>query len=230
MKNRVFMVLLAVLLVSWVIGPSVDVCRAAPVSIKKVKRVAINHMKKMKLQKKMKQKKLGPQIGLSPAGEEGEEELTVSRVFTKAAEGDAVYYVLNLKPEGWVIVSADDVAAPVIAYSENGFYSEEYRPPQFDAWMKDVSKKILHAKKNKLKPLSKTTEAWDQLNATASADAPTAGGTTGSAPSSYPYSAGPLMTTTWNQGGKDDFCSDCWNILDYCVWWKSYDAYPKSTI
>jgi len=227
MKNRIFMVLWAMLLVSWVIGPSVDVCRAAPVSIKKVKKVAINHMKKMKLQKKMKQKKLALRTGLSAAGEAGEEELTVSRVFTAAAEGDPVYYVLNLKPEGWVIVSADDVAHPIIAYSERGFYSEEDRPPQFDAWMDNIGNQIHGAIKARATPGKKTAAEWDRLvvatedfdanNATSPPPAPLG--------SFYPASVGPLLSTEWNQGGKSTFCSNCWDILSYCVWYKSYDAY-----
>ncbi len=40
----------------------------------------------------------------------------------KDDDGAAVYYVFNLRPEGWVVVAADDVACPVLAHSDEGMY------------------------------------------------------------------------------------------------------------
>jgi len=34
----------------------------------------------------------------------------------------SVYYVFNFSPEGWIIISADDAACPVIGYSDTGYY------------------------------------------------------------------------------------------------------------
>ena len=34
--------------------------------------------------------------------------------------GNPVYYIINFEPEGWVLISAQDVTKPVIGYSSTG--------------------------------------------------------------------------------------------------------------
>ena len=38
------------------------------------------------------------------------------------------YYVINLNPRGWVIVSADDVATPILGYSPTGSLQADRMP------------------------------------------------------------------------------------------------------
>ena len=37
-------------------------------------------------------------------------------------DGKTAYYAVNFAPEGWALISADDVATPLIGYSENGTF------------------------------------------------------------------------------------------------------------
>lgn len=43
-----------------------------------------------------------------------------------------MYYIFDVQPEGFILMSADDAMHPVIAYSTEGYYSEEKNPVQ--AW------------------------------------------------------------------------------------------------
>ena len=40
-------------------------------------------------------------------------------------EGQACFYVFSMKPKGFVIVSADDRAKPILGYSSEGFFNPE---------------------------------------------------------------------------------------------------------
>jgi len=47
----------------------------------------------------------------------------IMRVETFADDnGEAIYYVVNLRPSGFVVVSADDLVEPIIAFSDDGTY------------------------------------------------------------------------------------------------------------
>ncbi len=126
------------------------------------------------------------------------------------AESNEAYHVLNLPQGGWIIISADDVAYPVIAFSSTGSYSDQEHPVQFDEWMSNVRKEISTAINKNFQALAdpvadsaaesvaiKISTAWQRFNVDQdlfstqqtyqkSADAS--------------VSVGPLLTTTWNQG------------------------------
>lgn len=59
-----------------------------------------------------------------------------------AAQSTAAYYVLNMHPNGWVIVAADDLAYPIIGYSPEGTVYHDDAPPAFKAWMQMVDESI----------------------------------------------------------------------------------------
>lgn len=56
--------------------------------------------------------------------------------------GLPVWYVVNLLPEGWVVISARKEAFPVLAYSNNGRYTGRNFPPAFTAWMEQYARAI----------------------------------------------------------------------------------------
>ncbi len=78
-------------------------------------------------------------------------------------DAKGAYYIFNFKPEGFVIVAADDIAYPVIFYSKHGAYTGKNLPPQFVWMMSNVKKEILQAKKKKMLPLPEATKEWNRL-------------------------------------------------------------------
>ena len=90
--------------------------------------------------------------------------LCIAKVFAVPGETQPVFYIFNLNPQGWVIVSADDRAYPIIAYSQKGSYAVKDHPPAFDAWMERIRKEISKAVENSSEPHEKTRRAWEQLD------------------------------------------------------------------
>ena len=62
--------------------------------------------------------------------------------------GDPLYYIINFIPEGWVMVSAQDVSKPIIGYSTSGSYIKENQPESMRSWFKDIEDQIVDAVKN----------------------------------------------------------------------------------
>ncbi len=111
------------------------------------------------------------------------------------------YYILKFKTKGWVIVSGDDVAYPVIAYSDASAYSDTSLPPAFEEWMGSVKQQITSARSKALRssdnPPAKA--AWDRLNVATETFVPQKSKRDGA--------VGPLLQTTWNQDEfYNEFC------------------------
>ena len=71
---------------------------------------------------------------------------------TVVVKGTTVYYIISYFPEGWALISADDVAAPLLAYSSNGNYKHDNQPESLQNWMRIYSNQILELKqKNNIK-------------------------------------------------------------------------------
>jgi len=115
----------------------------------------------------------------------------------QVASEESLYYVLSFPQGGWMIISGDDVAYPVIAYSPTGTYSSQNRSVQFNDWMENVKKDISSAIKAKYTPLPKAAAAWKRFNVSAASFAPKSF-SSAEASSVEAASVGPLLRTTWN--------------------------------
>ncbi len=100
---------------------------------------------------------------------------------------DTLYYILNdTINKGFVIVSADKRAWPILGYSTEGSFNEKKQPEAFTAWMESRKKEIESIKKNNIKPDQETSEYWNNLSLkSAVIETP---------------SVEPLLKTKWNQG------------------------------
>ena len=108
-----------------------------------------------------------------------------------------LYYIFNVAGEGgFVIISAEDLVYPVLAYSFRGSLDSYNLPPNARLWIKRYEEQIIIAKENKITPNKNTADAWIKYSE---------------------YSPGkglkslnqvnPLVTATWNQGGfYNDSC------------------------
>ena len=59
--------------------------------------------------------------------------------------GNPVYYIINFEPEGWVLISAQDVTKPVIGYSSTGSYMKQNQPESMRSWFQQIEDEIIHA-------------------------------------------------------------------------------------
>ena len=95
----------------------------------------------------------------------------------KTVSGEAAVYVFNQAANGGIVLlSADDIALPVLGYTDAGSFDPANIPPQMAYWMDSYASQIEYAKKNGMK--SKARQE---------------------APSNWTAIA-PMLTTQWDQG------------------------------
>lgn len=83
------------------------------------------------------------------------------RPFGKA---NTVYYVCDVIPEGYVVISASGKTIPVLAYSFESKYSEESDIPEgFSVWMHNYEQQIDYAVSHNILPSQEITNEWNRL-------------------------------------------------------------------
>ena len=77
---------------------------------------------------------------------------------------EALYYVFNMnQQQGFVIVSANDIATPILGYSLQGIYNQENMPPNFEAWMNDIAEAIGQGIQKGVEAGEQITAEWESL-------------------------------------------------------------------
>lgn len=98
-------------------------------------------------------------------------------------------YIVNFKPEGWAMVSADKRVVPIIGYSDKGYFDVETLPNlPFYFWFSDYEKQINEASESKDLAIHN-----DWLKAKSN--------------SKFDILVEPIIQVEWNQsGGWNQFC------------------------
>ncbi len=120
------------------------------------------------LQRAIGSKKSAPALGLNAQSPQ--------LVFTGEAENGVPAYYVFTNPSATLFVSADDVAVPLLGYSETGNFDPQNMPPQMQWWLEQYAREI----------------QWGSSNGVATADPKAAS-------ASMPAIA-PMLKTTWDQG------------------------------
>jgi hypothetical protein len=104
------------------------------------------------------------------------------------SRGDAAFYVFNTS-NGFVIVSADDCATPILGYSDEGPFDVEDIPIQLQDYLQDFVSQIQYGIENHLEADEATAHQWEMVRSMGYLIDQR--GTTAVAP---------LLTDTWGQG------------------------------
>jgi hypothetical protein len=119
------------------------------------------------------------------------DQLQIKQIKIVKVESEPVYYIVNLNLNSFVIISANDVVYPVLAYSSEGIFTENNQPENFSSWMDGIGKQILFAKESNQQADSKTADAWQHFLSK----------NTGSLKlNNSERSISPLLFSTWDQG------------------------------
>ena len=103
-------------------------------------------------------------------------------------------YIFNTNG-GFVIVSADDAAKPILGYSQQGSFDPNNIPVNARSWLKGYNREIQYAIDNNIETGEETRNAWDNLR-----------NGNGLAPKST-RAISQMLTTTWNQAPYyNDLC------------------------
>ncbi len=96
----------------------------------------------------------------------------------------STYYGFSINGGGWILISADDAATPVLAYSNSGEWDEETVNPTAKKWIEAYNKQIYSLIQNREANEGSQREWQDLLDQQFSDGAPT---------------VAPLLTTQWDQ-------------------------------
>lgn len=81
-----------------------------------------------------------------------------------ADDGTPAYYVYNINEnDGWIMVCADDRAAPILGYNTTGHFTGKNLPPQFTFLKDGYKKQISEIKLNKIQPTEEVKTHWSKL-------------------------------------------------------------------
>ncbi|MCL2511642.1 MAG: C10 family peptidase [Bacteroidales bacterium] len=112
---------------------------------------------------------------------------------------EALYYVFNInQQQGFVIVSANDIATPILGYSLQGVYNHDDMPPNFEGWMSSIAEAILYGIQNGIEADAQIFSEWRSL---LEQDAKYFTQREGE------RAVNPLITTKWDQG--DPYNQQC---------------------
>ena len=104
-----------------------------------------------------------------------------------------LYLFISNDGKGFVVVSADDRALPVLGYSANSTIDLEHMPENAVAWLQDYEREIRYLKEHDVAPTEYVQQQWSRLMQD---NAPQVIAT-----------VSPLLTTTWNQSPYyNDLC------------------------
>ncbi len=126
--------------------------------------------------------------------------------------GQALCYIVNLEPAGFVIISANDEIEPVIAFSSTGYYDGDESSPLTTMLKKDMKGRLetVRQKKGKKLNVAKKTRKWQTL---IDADIPVYSGPFSmdltSVASVSEVWVDPFIQSEWDQG--DVSGSPCYN-------------------
>ncbi|MBI5540664.1 MAG: C10 family peptidase [Bacteroidia bacterium] len=114
-------------------------------------------------------------------------ELNLSLAYTEVVNSEPVYYVFNVNStEGFVVISANDIAMPCIGYSFEGAFPTNNLPPTFSYYMGAFRDQIASAISQKAAASAEATAEWTRLLANNPTPVKT-------------LSTMPLLIHTWNQ-------------------------------
>ncbi|MCQ2309166.1 MAG: C10 family peptidase [Bacteroidales bacterium] len=113
------------------------------------------------------------------------DELWLEKTFY-GRNGNPVFYVFNFD-EGFVIVSAQDCARPILAYSNENQFDEDNIPSEAEFYLNYLAEQIQYGVEKRLEPSGETAAEWEAVL------------TTGRIGERDGIIVEPLVASTWNQ-------------------------------
>jgi len=111
-----------------------------------------------------------------------------------AAQANQYYIYENANGEGWVLVAANDVAHPILAYSETGHFRTDNQPANLKVWLNGYNRQITRAEQDDNYVANEEVQnEWRTLRK-------------GVSPKKATPVVSPLIKTGWDQG------SPYWNL------------------
>ncbi|MDD3876031.1 MAG: C10 family peptidase [Bacteroidales bacterium] len=117
-----------------------------------------------------------------------ETDLALIKTFTNDLNNKPLMYVFSLNDVGFIIISADDNAYPVLGFSFENYFNKDNLAPAFAQWLKNYTHQIQSLSENSGEQNFKPV--WDYFSKRSNIIRNTA----------KAKNVAPLLTTTWDQG------------------------------
>lgn len=78
--------------------------------------------------------------------------------------GEPAFYVFNCDGGGFVVISAEDAARPVLAFSETGSFTTESMPDNIRAWFEGYGRQVEYLRSAKVQAPSEAAELWNGIS------------------------------------------------------------------
>ncbi len=133
----------------------------------------------------------------------------INQSFKKSTPRETLIYFFEINNhEGYILVSGDDMAIPILGYSLEENFDLSKVPDNFRKWIEGYKNQIMYIRSNPANALDETRDQWENLFS----------GKWGSESKSTAAVA-PLITTKWNQGTYYN---------DLCPFDAEYDQYSAT--
>ena len=116
--------------------------------------------------------------------------ISFKKVNTVVKNAQILYYEFLLPEKGFIIIAADDIVTPVLAYSNEKIADYTNKPIQFTEWMNNYSQQIEWCRNQQLDATPEIKQNWNRLIS----------GNGISEKAKNPKSVEPLLQCTWDQG------------------------------
>ena len=133
---------------------------------------------------------------------------TLTIADTYQQDGVDCFYVIDIDNEGFVLVSADDYASPILGYSLNGSFSKNNIPENLAQWLTNYASAIAEGVSANRQADELTQKQWAALRSGTPVN------------KAAPKSVSALLTSTWSQGyGYNAYCPvyEGQNVVVGCV-------------
>ncbi len=116
--------------------------------------------------------------------------IEIRESFAKSFNDQTTLYIVNLSPDGFVIVSASENSIPIIGFSLRSNFDKYAHVPQLDEYLEKISGQIHYIISNEIKASDKISSKWERLKTINPDNLKTFLGKI----------VEPLLFTTWDQG------------------------------
>ena len=119
------------------------------------------------------------------------DEIVFSNVITKTSNNIPVFYVFECEQKGFIIISAEDAAHPVLGYSFNSPYANQSQSPAFQSWIDGYQHQINYIRERNIQTSNTIQYIWNKYLTNDNTTLNTKNGEKAIAP---------LLTSIWQQG------------------------------
>ena len=141
-------------------------------------------------------KKIAVKVFIENYSGSDKDEIFIEKAIPFITENDTLFYVLNFKQNGFVIISADNAAPPVLGYCYKNRFEQADLPPGLEYLLSRYKGEIFSLRKEKVEPTKEIKNKWERLLDDKASGLKSAKG-----------SVNPLILSTWAQG---------WSYNMYC--------------